>query len=111
MSDSRVRSGAAMLFAALMVAATSASAQTGVLSGAVRDQTGGALPGVTVELSTARDVARSTETDTSGRYRFENVAAGTYNLVFRLLNFGEQQRRNVIVGAGQTVTVDSVLSL
>ena len=32
-------------------------------------------------------------------------------LQFRLLNFGEQQRRNVVVAGGQALTLDAVLSL
>ena len=49
-----------------------------VLTGAVRDQTGGALPGVTVELLAARDVVATRQTAADGRYRFDGVAPGTY---------------------------------
>ncbi len=82
----------------------------GVVTGSVRDQTGGALPGVSVELSPPGDVSRSGETDGTGRYRFDDVAPGTYTVAFRLLNFGEL-RRTVTVSAGRTATVDGVLSL
>jgi outer membrane receptor protein involved in Fe transport len=51
------------------------SAQSAVLSGTIRDQTGAALPGVTVELTAQRTPPRSTDTDASGRYRFDAVAA------------------------------------
>ena len=54
----------------------------------MRDQTGGALPGVSVELSPPGDVSRSGETDGTGRYRFNDVAPGAYCVAFRLLNFG-----------------------
>ena len=77
----------------------------------MRDQTGGALPGVTVELATPRATPLATTTDAAGRYRFESVPAGSYSASFRLLNFGEQQRRDLQVAAGQTLTVDAVLSL
>ena len=70
------------------------------VAGAVRDQTGGALPGVTVELLAGRAVVVTGQTDGSGRYLFDNVQPGTYILSFRLLNFGEQQRPNVAVAAG-----------
>ncbi len=88
-----------------------ASAQTGVVAGTVRDQTGGALPGVTVELTAPRVAPLATPTDVSGRYRFEGVPAGTYTLSFRLLNFGDQQRRNLTVGGERPLAVDAVLSL
>jgi hypothetical protein len=88
-----------------------AQGQTGSIAGIVRDQTGGALPGATVDLLAGRDPVASTQADASGRYRFDRVAPGTYVLSFKLLNFGEQQRPNVAVGAGAAVTVDAVLSL
>jgi outer membrane receptor protein involved in Fe transport len=88
-----------------------AFAQNGTVAGTVRDQTGGALPGVTVELTAPRAVPRATSTDVSGRYRFEGVPPGSYTLSFRLLNFGDQQRRDLQVAAAQTVAADAVLSL
>src|SRR5712692_7198950 len=71
--------------------------QYGVVAGAVRDQTGGALPGVIVELTTPRAAPLAASTDGSGRYRLEQVPPGTYTLSFRLLNFGDQQRRDLQV--------------
>ena len=88
-----------------------ASAQSGTVAGTVRDQTGGALPGVTVELTAPRAAPLATATDVAGRYRFEAVPAGSYTLSFRLLNFGDQQRRDLQVVSARTVTADAVLSL
>ena len=88
-----------------------ASAQTGAVAGAVRDQTGGALPGVTVELTAPRVAPFATSTDVSGRYHFEGVPAGTYTLSFRLLNFGDQQRRDLTIDGVRLLTIDAVLSL
>ena len=87
------------------------SSAAGVVTGLVRDQTGGALPGVTVELLSSRDVVGSAVSDGTGRYRLSGIAPGTYTLSFKLLNFGGQERPNVAVSAGGTVTVDAVLSL
>jgi len=86
-------------------------AGSGAITGLVRDQTGGALPGVTVELLSSRDVVATAASDGSGRYRLAGIAPGTYTLSFKLLNFGEQLRSNLVVAAGGTVTVDAVLSL
>ena len=88
-----------------------AQGQVASVSGTVRDQTGGALPGTTVDLLAARDVVATTQTDATGRYRFERVTPGTYLLSFRLLNFGERQRPNVVVAAGAAISVDVSLSL
>src|SRR6476646_9445344 len=82
-------------------AARPAAAQTtGVVSGTVRDQTGGLLPGVTVELTAPRTPALAASTDAGGRYRFDAVAPGDYTLSFRLVNFGDQ-RREVKVAPGR----------
>ena len=99
----------ASAFTLLVVAG--AAAQPGTVSGTVRDQTGGALPGVTVELTAPRLTPLATSTDAAGRYRFEGVAPGTYTLSFRLLNFGDQQRRDMQITGAQAVTADAVLSL
>jgi hypothetical protein len=75
----------------------------------VLDQTGAALPGVTIDL-----VVGGTEltavTDGAGSYRFDNVPAGTGELTYRLINF-TVFRRQVMVGSGQTTTADSTLLL
>src|SRR2546428_6175711 len=62
-----------------------ASAQT--ISGTVRDETGGALPGVTVEARSASGSPSTTATDASGRYQFDRLADGRYQLTFTLINF------------------------
>jgi outer membrane receptor protein involved in Fe transport len=111
----RVSSGAIVLLSltvfGVVPVRAQAPEQTAAIRGIVRDQTGGALPGTTVDLLAARDVVASTQTDAAGRYQFERVAPGTYLLSFRLLNFGEQQRPNVLVRAGASVAIDAVLNL
>jgi carboxypeptidase family protein/TonB-dependent receptor-like protein len=113
MGRDSLRAGFAALLVATVPVVSPVAAQTGTsgsVTGIVRDQTGGALPGVSVELSQSKDDVRAAETDGTGRYRFDKVSGGTYDLVFRLINFGEQQRRILLVG-GQTVNADGVLSL
>src|SRR5258706_15146455 len=86
-------------------AAAAQSSSAGSLAGSVRDQTGGALPGVGVELVATKEPIQSTTTGPDGRYRLDNVPPGVYSLVFRLINFGEQERRNISVTAGGALTV------
>ena len=117
----RTRSAAILLMCALVHGTASAHAaqpqsavlnpQYGVVAGMVRDQTGGVLPGVTVELTMPRAAPLAASTDATGRYRFDRVPPGTYTLSFRLLNFGAQQRRGLQIAAGQTVTADTLLAL
>jgi outer membrane receptor protein involved in Fe transport len=85
-----------------------ASAQT--ISGTVRDETGGALPGVTVEARGASGSPSTTVTDASGSYQFDRLAPGRYQLTFTLINFASLTRREVIVSSSP-VRVDAVLHL
>jgi hypothetical protein len=76
----------------------------------VIDETGGALPGVTVELLPVSGSALETVTDRSGEYAFEHLASGRYDLSFRLINFASQTRRGLTVADG-SVDVNVVLHL
>ena len=98
-----------MVVAALWLTAVPVFAQTGGVSGIVRDETGGALPGVAVELRGKADTPRVTTADSHGAYRFEQVAPGTYQLSFTLINFAAA-RRTVVV-ASTPVRIDAVLQL
>jgi outer membrane receptor protein involved in Fe transport len=64
-----------------------AFAQTATLSGTARDETGGVLPGVAVQLR-GTGGAFETSTDASGAYHLERIARGHYVLTFTLINFG-----------------------
>jgi hypothetical protein len=78
----------------------------GAVTGTVSDETGGVLPGVTVQLLPAgTQSALETVTDASGIFHFEGVATGTAELTIRLINFSTV-RRNVSVTAGSTAKAD-----
>ncbi len=63
-------------------------AQTGTVQGEIRDDTGGALPGVTVTITSQdRGFSRSTVTDEVGRYVFPAVPIGPYRVVATLQSF------------------------
>jgi len=94
-------------FGILNLAGSPAGAQT--LAGTVRDETGGALPGVSVELRTPAGPAQDTATDGRGEYRFDRVAPGLYQVAFTLINFASS-RRDVTIASG-TLNVDVVLLL
>ncbi len=81
----------------------------GRVSGRVVDQTGGALPGVTIDLViNSRELA--VVTDDNGAYRFDTVPSDSAELTFRLLNFSVL-RRPISVTAGAVVNADVVLTL
>ncbi len=79
---------------------------TGSVTGRVSDETGGVLPGVTVELTpSGTQKPMETVTDGEGTYRFEKVPTGTAELSIRLINFSTV-RRIVNVTAGDPVRAD-----
>src|SRR5262245_9925604 len=94
---------------ALLLFAKTAAAQSGSVAGQVTDQTGAALPGVTVDLATPYG-ERIVVTDIAGGFRFENVPAGSAELTFRLINF-TVQRRTLEAAAGQSSPVNVVMQL
>src|SRR5688500_1920840 len=61
----------------------------GTLAGTVRDQSGGVLPGVTVEATSPAliEKVRTAVTDSAGQYRIPGLNPGTYSLSFRLSGF------------------------
>jgi hypothetical protein len=103
-----------LLVLVLLAAAVPAWAQApaGRLRGVVADETGGVIPGVTVELrANGGATPMVTVTDEQGAYAFDGVAPGTYQLSFSLINFASATHRDVMVSAGQTVTTNEVMHL
>jgi hypothetical protein len=75
---------------------------TGKIEGQITDQSGAALPGVTVDLAGAKlQGARSAVTAADGRYRFLNLTPGDYEVTATLAGFGRVQKR-------ATVTLDAL---
>ena len=94
-----------VLTGCLLLASSAAWAQTGSVTGTVADETGGVLPGVTVDLKPANGEGVETVTDGQGNYRFDNVAVGPAELTVRLINFSAV-RRTVTVTAGGSARSD-----
>jgi hypothetical protein len=95
-----------LLAVLVLLTASVASAQSGgTVTGTVSDETGGVLPGVTVDLKPASGDVVEAVTDGQGTYRFDNVPAGAAELTVRLINFSAV-RRIVTVPAGGTAKSD-----
>ena len=104
----RISKEASAIAAAFVLHAAIAAAQaTGTLSGQVKDETGGVLPGVSVDLHSGPTELEAT-TDVEGKYRFDGVPAGTAELTFRLINFSAV-RRTLSVTPGATLEADAVM--
>ena len=84
-----------------------AAAQDGEISGTVADDTGGVLPGVTVEASADALPAgpRVAVTDADGRYALTELGAGSYVVTFSLPGF-ERAQRDVELTAGLPAMLD-----
>ncbi len=89
---------------ALVATSAAATAQVagGNITGTVRDQQAGVLPGVTVTLETSGPT-RSFTTEGNGEYRFLNLPPGTYRVTAALAGFSTVIRDGVALRVGQTV--------
>ncbi|MCY4638044.1 MAG: TonB-dependent receptor, partial [Acidobacteria bacterium] len=88
-------------------ASAAAVAQSGALEGAVLDATGFVLPGVTVEArNQANDEVTTMFTDGTGRFAFDMLAAGSYEVMFVLPGFSTVVRGDVVIEAGISTTLD-----
>jgi len=85
-----------------------AFAQSGI-AGAVKDATGGALPGVTVEATS--DVlierTRSVVTDGQGQYRIVDLRPGTYDVTFSLPGFAAVKREGIQLPANFVAAINA----
>ena len=92
------RFGLVLSVCLLLVAPVALLGQTtGTLEGSITDQSGAALPGVTVELTSERlQGDRSAVTSADGRYRFLNLIPGDYMVTATLAGFGKVQKKAAI---------------
>jgi len=96
-----------------LVWALPASAQTtGNIEGTVTDQNGGALPGVTVEITSPNlQGTRTATTGNDGRFRFVSVPPGQYKVTSNISGFGSVQKTaNVTLDATATVNIQMPLA-
>ena len=108
----------ARLTRALLVAVVSmafpawAYAQSGI-AGVVKDGTGGAMPGVTVEASSEVLIerTRSVVTDGEGQYRFVDLRPGKYALTFSLVGFATLIRDGIQLPADFVATINTEMRL
>jgi hypothetical protein len=77
--------------------------------GQVRDESGGVLPGVTVEAASPAIIekVRTAMTDDQGRYRIEALRPGIYKLTFTLVGFSTAVRDAIDVPSEVVVTINA----
>lgn len=81
------------------------------LMGIVLDESGGALPGVTVTVRAGAAPPMSVFTDGNGRYLTASIAPGSYTVTFELAGFETRTSNNIAIRNGETVVLDQKLSL
>jgi outer membrane receptor protein involved in Fe transport len=102
----------AVFLTAVLPAAVAAQAVTGTLLGNVRDDSGAAVPGVTVTATEVNtNISRSVVSNETGYYIFSNLKDGNYRVEAGLQGFKKFAREGVKVDVNTTVRVDVSLSV
>ena len=98
----------ALVVCATVLLPTLAYAQAQIV-GQVRDESGGVLPGVTVEAASPAIIekVRTAVTDDQGRYRIDALRPGTYKLTFSLAGFSTVARESIEVPSEVVVTINA----
>src|SRR3954471_12671218 len=96
-----------MAMVAAMVLPSRAQEQNGVITGRAVDSSGGALPGVSVSITSSNLIggARTAVTDAQGVYRFTLLPGGQYTVSFDLTGFAKLNVEAVDLSAGSTATI------
>jgi hypothetical protein len=99
------RFAAALLAMLALLPFSAFAATTGTLTGTVTDATGGALPGVTVTVTSPQlQGSRSVVTNESGEYVLSLLPPGTYRVELALGGFDTIVRENIRVSVDTTTT-------
>ena len=86
--------------------------QNGAVFGTITDETGSALPGVTIEVSSpALQGKQSAVTDIQGAYRIGSLPAGVYRIEYSISGFRTDVRSDFSLAVGFNARVDVVMKL
>jgi hypothetical protein len=104
---------ASLLPAAAAPAAAQSAPNSARIEGRISDDTGAALPGVAVTISSPalQTGQLETTTDNDGRYRVANLPGGIYSLKFALSGFGAVTREGLNLDAGFVAAIDAQLKV
>jgi len=107
-----MRSVKYLVLLAVLIIPSVASAQA-TLTGTVRDNQGGVLPGVTVEAASPAliEKVKTAVTDDSGQYRIVDLRAGVYTLTFTLPGFNVVRREDITLSGTTTLTIPVTMNV
>jgi hypothetical protein len=85
---------------------------TAEFNGTVADQSGGALPGVTITITEeSTGLVRTAVTNESGRFALLAMPPGRYTMRAELTGFQTQARAGVALAVGQAITINFTLPI
>jgi len=79
------------------------------LRGQVLDQSGGAVPAITVTVIGPGGATQQVQTNEEGRYVFRNLPPGTYTLRISAKGFADIEKAGIVIARGQPQVVDAQL--
>lgn len=110
-----IRLGFALGCALALLAAPAAAQDTrqnGTIQGTITDASSAALPGVTVEVSgPSLQIARSTVSDSEGKYAVPNLPPGTFRISFSLTGFQSEIRDGFALSLGFSARLDVAMKI
>lgn len=87
------------------------SGPSGTITGAVKDNTGGVIPGASVALSNGIGIIKTVQSGGDGNYTFQNVPPGTYTVSATYSGLAQKSLSAVKLSGGQSATSDITMIL
>jgi iron complex outermembrane recepter protein len=101
---------AVLLAAPVPFSAAQSATENGRISGILKDQKGGVLPGGSVMVrSLDSDLKFSANTDSEGRYSFNSLPGGRYQISAVYTGFQKTSQNDIQIAAGKQLNVDFAL--
>jgi len=103
----------AVIFGVWLFLAPSPATAQAALAGTVRDGSGAALPGASVEAASAAliEKVRAVAADSSGQYRIVDLPPGTYSVTFSLPGFKTVRREGIVLSGSFAAPVSADLEV
>src|SRR5436190_24266614 len=108
----RLAIAALAVFLVLPANLAAAQGQASAVQGRVVDESGGALPGVTVVVThQGSGVFRQVVSNADGSYFVTGILPGPYRITAELSGFKKYERPDVVLLIGSTATLDITLTV
>ena len=108
-----MRSGKALVAVSCLLLVPATAAAQSSIAGRVTDNTGGVLPGVTVEAASPALIegTRAAVSDGNGQYQITDLRPGVYKVTYTLTGFTTQVREELQLPADFAMTINIVMSV